>query len=223
MNEVTDQESQVAYYMSHRGVFRTEKATTKLRIVSNASNPTTNGKSLNSNQDNGGMVKEELFPIIFRGACEDVSVGSSYLRNGECALSGNSNFNKLSIDEEDNFPLAAPVLRNVCYVDDTLSGAETKEDVIELQHQLIALFKTAKMKLHKWCGTIPELTSSLQEDHDFSESDETNALGIIWYSRSICLLFSVKLKITDHFTKQKILSTIAGIFDPLGLLGPIVT
>ncbi|GBM36693.1 hypothetical protein AVEN_221961-1 [Araneus ventricosus] len=58
MNEVTDEESQVAYYMPHRGVYRPEKATTKLRTVFNASSPTTKGKSLNSIQCNGGMVKE---------------------------------------------------------------------------------------------------------------------------------------------------------------------
>ncbi|GBM31835.1 hypothetical protein AVEN_56932-1 [Araneus ventricosus] len=66
MNEATDQESEVAYYMPHRGVYRPEKSTTKLRTVFNASSPTTKGKSLNSIQCNGGMVKEELFPIMVR-------------------------------------------------------------------------------------------------------------------------------------------------------------
>ncbi|GBN81557.1 hypothetical protein AVEN_243049-1 [Araneus ventricosus] len=53
MNEVSDQESQVAYCMPHRGVYRPEKATTKFRTVFNASSPTTKGKSLNSIQCNG--------------------------------------------------------------------------------------------------------------------------------------------------------------------------
>ncbi|GBM56839.1 hypothetical protein AVEN_227346-1 [Araneus ventricosus] len=66
MNEVTDEESQVAYHMPHRGVYRPEKATTKLRTVFNASSPTTRGQSLNSIQCNGGMVKEELFLIMVR-------------------------------------------------------------------------------------------------------------------------------------------------------------
>ncbi|GFX71175.1 hypothetical protein TNCV_3649401 [Trichonephila clavipes] len=48
-------------------------------------------------------------------------------------------------------------------MDDILSGSESIEEVIELQHQLIGMFKTAGMHLHKWCGNLPEITSNLQE------------------------------------------------------------
>ncbi|GFW17724.1 integrase catalytic domain-containing protein [Trichonephila clavipes] len=83
------------------------------------------------------------------------------------------------MDEANNFPLAALVVLSDCYMDDILSGSESIEEVIELQHQLIEMFKTAGMHLHKWCGNLPEITSNLQE-YAFLESDETKALGIIW-------------------------------------------
>ncbi|GFW92516.1 integrase_H2C2 domain-containing protein [Trichonephila clavipes] len=86
---------------------------------------------------------------------------------------------QLAMDEANNFPLAAPVALSDCYMDDILSGSESIEEVIELQHQLIEMFKTAGMHLHKWCGNLPEITSNLQE-YAFLESDETKALGIIW-------------------------------------------
>ncbi|GFX24719.1 integrase catalytic domain-containing protein [Trichonephila clavipes] len=70
---------------------------------------------------------------------------------------------QLAMDEANNFPLAAPVVLSDCYMDDILSGSESIEEVIELQHQLIEMFKTAGMHLHKWCGDLPKITSNLQE------------------------------------------------------------
>ncbi|GFT18825.1 integrase catalytic domain-containing protein [Trichonephila clavipes] len=106
-------------------------------------------------------------------------------------------------------------------MDDILSGSESIEEVIELQHQLIEMFKTAGMHLHKWCGNLPEITSNLQ--YAFLESHETKALGIIWNPKLDCFLFRIEQQRPTSFTKRMVLSTIARIFDPLGLLGPIIT
>ncbi|GFW44824.1 integrase catalytic domain-containing protein [Trichonephila clavipes] len=126
------------------------------------------------------------------------------------------------MDEANNFPLAAPVVLSDCYMDDILSGSESIEEVIELQHQLIEMFKTAGMKLHKWCGNLPEITSNLQE-YAFLEYEETKALGMIWNPKLDCFLFRIEQQRPTSFTKRMVLSTIARIFDPLGLLGPIIT
>ncbi|GFV94035.1 integrase catalytic domain-containing protein [Trichonephila clavipes] len=129
---------------------------------------------------------------------------------------------QLAMDEANNFSLAAPAVLSDCYMDDILSGSESIEVVIELQHQLIEMFKTAGMHLHKWCGNLPEITSNLQE-YAFLESDETKALGIIWNPKLDCFLFRIEQQRPTSFTKRMVLSTIARIFDPLGLLGPIIT
>ncbi|GFV62168.1 integrase catalytic domain-containing protein [Trichonephila clavipes] len=129
---------------------------------------------------------------------------------------------QLAMDEANNFPLAAPVVLSDCYMDDILSGSESIEEVIELQHQLIEMFKTAGMHLHKWCGNLPEITSNLQE-YAFLEYEETKALGIIWNPKLDCFLFRIEQQRPTSFTKRMVLSTIARIFDPLGLLGPIIT
>ncbi|GFX86597.1 integrase catalytic domain-containing protein [Trichonephila clavipes] len=129
---------------------------------------------------------------------------------------------QLAMDEANNFPLAAPVVLSDCYMDDILSGSESIEEVIELQHQLKEMFKTAGMHLHKWCGNQPEITSNLQE-YAFLESEETKALGIIWNPKLDCFLFRIEQQRPTSFTKRMVLSTIARIFDPLGLLGPIIT
>ncbi|GFW23313.1 integrase catalytic domain-containing protein [Trichonephila clavipes] len=99
---------------------------------------------------------------------------------------------QLAMDEANNFPLAVPVVMSDCYMDDILPGSESIEEVIELQHQLIEMFKTAGMHLHKWCGNLPEITSNLQE-YAFLES-ETKALGIIWNPKLDCFLFRIESK-----------------------------
>ncbi|GFU53380.1 integrase catalytic domain-containing protein [Trichonephila clavipes] len=126
------------------------------------------------------------------------------------------------MDEANNFSWAAPVVLSDCYMDDILSGSESIEALIELQHQLIEMFKTPGMHLHKWCGNLPEITSNLQE-YAFLESDETKALGLIWNPKLDCFLFRIEQQRSTSFTKIMVLSTIARIFDPLGLFGPIIT
>ncbi|GFU00086.1 integrase catalytic domain-containing protein [Trichonephila clavipes] len=66
------------------------------------------------------------------------------------------------------------------------------------------------------------MTSNLQE-YAFLESDETKTLGIIWNPKLDCFIFRIEQQRLTSFTKRMVLSTIARIFDPLGLLGPIIT
>ncbi|GFV96664.1 DUF1758 domain-containing protein [Trichonephila clavipes] len=129
---------------------------------------------------------------------------------------------QLAMDEANNFPLAVPVVMSDCYMDDILSGSESIEEVIQLQHQLIEMFKTTGMHLHKWCGNLLEMTSNLQE-YAFLESDDTKALGIIWNPKLDSFLFRIEQQRLTSFTKKMVLSIIARLFDPLGLFGPIIT
>ncbi|GBM97377.1 hypothetical protein AVEN_162002-1 [Araneus ventricosus] len=67
MEEVKeDREPEISYYIPHQGIHRPEKSTTKLRVVFDASAPSSNGISLNSLQINGGIVQEDLFAILCR-------------------------------------------------------------------------------------------------------------------------------------------------------------
>ncbi|GFU75694.1 histone-lysine N-methyltransferase SETMAR [Trichonephila clavipes] len=67
---------------------------------------------------------------------------------------------QLSYNEENKFPTAVPVLQSNFYMDNGLCGAETLEEANELQHQLIAILKSAGMELHKMCGNHFELLAA---------------------------------------------------------------
>ncbi|GBM31744.1 hypothetical protein AVEN_45657-1 [Araneus ventricosus] len=66
MEKVNDVKSAsfLCFYLPHHGVFQPEK-TTKLRVVFNASSPTTSGSSLNDHLLKG-IVKEDIFEIMTR-------------------------------------------------------------------------------------------------------------------------------------------------------------
>ncbi|XP_045463791.1 uncharacterized protein LOC123673349 [Harmonia axyridis] len=60
--------------------------------------------------------------------------------------------------------------------------------------------------------------------HLVNESQSTETLGIYWNSTSDCFIYNSQLSLDypNPVTKRNILSTISQIFDPLGLLGPVI-
>ncbi|GBL86826.1 hypothetical protein AVEN_96057-1 [Araneus ventricosus] len=46
---------------------------------------------------------------------------------------------------------------------------------------------------------------------------------MLWDPKVDCLTYEVKIKDKDSFSKREVLSEIARLYDPLGLIGPIIT
>ncbi|GFV78761.1 integrase catalytic domain-containing protein [Trichonephila clavipes] len=128
---------------------------------------------------------------------------------------------QLALDEAGNFPLGSSVVMSDMYIDDVLTGAETLLEAKELKNQLINIFAKGDMVLHKWCGNNTELIE-VSENYDFSDSSEIKVLGVYWNPKHDCFSFRVKIDLHELNTKRDVLSTIARIYDPLGLLGPVV-
>ncbi|GFT08947.1 integrase catalytic domain-containing protein [Trichonephila clavipes] len=140
-------------YMPHHGVYRPEKSTTKLRTVFNASNPSTSGKSLNSIQFNGprrplfhygSLTKAQV--CLYYGYRENVSHdkprANVFAKNSveEGPRGANKNVrvhygtvgapSLATMDEANNFPLAAPVAATwmTYYRDPGLLPEELRDD-----------------------------------------------------------------------------------------------
>ncbi|GFT95204.1 DUF1758 domain-containing protein [Nephila pilipes] len=58
---------------------------------------------------------------------------------------------QLAIDEEDNFRIAANIVRQDVYLDDILTGCSNLKELEILKTELVQLFESAGMSLHKWC------------------------------------------------------------------------
>ncbi|XP_035232515.1 uncharacterized protein LOC118204289, partial [Stegodyphus dumicola] len=134
---------------------------------------------------------------------------------------------QVAYDEMHKYPEAAKAVLSDCYVDDVISGSSNLDSARELKNQLIQLFHSCGMTLHKWNSNSPELLDSPSTSSELSFSSKSDnvvkALGITWNSQKDEFSFKVSIKEKSSYTKRDILSTIARLYDPLGLIGPVIT
>ncbi|XP_043259316.1 uncharacterized protein LOC122401314 [Colletes gigas] len=134
---------------------------------------------------------------------------------------------QLADDEGHKFPLAAISLKNDFYVDDLLSGANTIQEALELKRQVTQILKLGGFELHKWASNKSEVIARANNDEAQAiclNTESRKLLGIHWDSIGDAITYSVKpFAAKKHSTKRTILSQIAQLFDPLGLLGPVIT
>lgn len=135
---------------------------------------------------------------------------------------------KLADDEHRAFPRAAEVLKSHMYMDDLLSGAESIDEARAIRDELIALLARGGFAIRQWAANDENIindlpTSMLRVNFAFDKDISVKTLGLIWYARGDEIHYEAHLvEVTQRLTKRNILSEIAKIFDPLGLLGPIV-
>ncbi|KAF8766807.1 hypothetical protein HNY73_019835 [Argiope bruennichi] len=103
-----------------------------------------------------------------------------------------------------------------------LCGASSLEEAKELKSQLSGILAKGGMQLHKWSSSHLELASNIDGGYDFENLIETKTLGVSWKSLEDCFVFRVAVDLKNSYNKRCVISTIARLFDPLGLLGPVV-
>ncbi|GFQ73985.1 integrase catalytic domain-containing protein [Trichonephila clavata] len=80
------------------------------------------------------------------------------------------------------------------------------------------------MNLHKWCTNVPQFNEQdiFPFDRNSEQINTVKTLGLLWNSVSDTFTYKVSVSKTPRFTKRDVLSQIARIYDPLGLLGPVI-
>lgn len=138
--------------------------------------------------------------------------------------------NQLAVDDGDLFPLAAPVVKEDFYVDDALTGANTIGELVEKNRQLTCLLERGGFLLRKWSANHPEILQHVPEELketttelELDSSTTIKTLGLLWFPSDDQLGFKVpNLPSLTKVTKRIALSEMSQLFDPLGLVGPIV-
>ncbi|CAK9834538.1 hypothetical protein ANTRET_LOCUS11054 [Anthophora retusa] len=134
---------------------------------------------------------------------------------------------QLADEEAHAYPLAANAIKNDFYMDDLMTGANSIADALKLRNQLIEILQRGGMNLRQWASNEPSLLKGLQErtceDHLCLDPQSVKkALGIYWHPREDTIGYKITTENKPQNTKRLILSKIAQLFDPLGLLGPII-
>ena len=131
---------------------------------------------------------------------------------------------------ESRYPESVPEVRKSLYVDDLISGAPTTEETKELKRDAIEIFDDAKFKLHKWHSNIAELESdSVESEPTFakqqlkgsSTSLDSKLLGLPWDKVKDRLRVDFPT-IPAVLTKRGVLAYLAKVYDPLGLVSPVL-
>lgn len=135
---------------------------------------------------------------------------------------------QLADDEGKSFPLAAEAIRKNTYVDDILAGADTLQEATELRDQLFNLLKAGGFNLRQCASNSPELLQDLPDctiNLQLLGGDDATlkTLGVYWDSATDSIIYTVNpITTRERITMRTIASDIARIYDPLGLVNPVI-
>lgn len=127
---------------------------------------------------------------------------------------------------------AVRAIQNNLYIDDYLDSARTTSEAIARARDVQDILGKGDVHLTKWISNCKELMEALcgdsslltfaEEYHLGEDTIDAKVLGIRWRPHDDVLVFHVDLGETV-FTRCGLLSKMAKIYDPLGLLSPVVT
>lgn len=126
-----------------------------------------------------------------------------------------------TIEKDD--PDLAETIRKSFYVDDCLKSADTVQEALSLKTRLTKTFAEYGLNLRKWNSNASELLTEEMVDVKTHPEGHCTALGMQWNTKFDELSYKLTLKKdVPTITKRTVLSDIASLFDPLGLLAPII-
>lgn len=137
----------------------------------------------------------------------------------------------LAKENESLFPLGSQFIMRDFYVDDGVTSIADVDEAIQLAKEAQRLCAMGGLRLHKFvCNNAKVLESIAPSeratevkalDLAFSDSSLERALGIHWHIESDSFRFHARLKDQPE-TRRGILSTVASLYDPLGLIAPFL-
>ncbi|XP_063918637.1 uncharacterized protein LOC135134000 [Zophobas morio] len=135
---------------------------------------------------------------------------------------------ELAYEASADYPQAAKTILNSFYMDDLLVGVDNVDEGIKLRDDLNNILKGGGFELYKWASNETKLLPNQDSENNtavvrLDSNFETKALGLTWNCQRDLFKYQLAaIKLPKVATKRNVLSIIAKIFDPLGLLSPML-
>ena len=132
---------------------------------------------------------------------------------------------------EQNYPESVAELRNDLYVDDVISGGTCEPEVTKVKEEAKKIFHQGGFTLHKWHCSVASLEEPENNDSEQTyakeslgtKTGEAKILGLKWNKLKDTLAVDfTNCKATQEYTKRGILRAMAKVYDPLGLVSPVM-
>lgn len=140
---------------------------------------------------------------------------------------------QLAEDYRKIYPLTyEPVMRGL-FVDDLFGGAGDVSTALKTQRQLIELFREGGFHLRKWVSNAEQLLTSVPKEDleltlplSLNQGNPVKTLGLFWDPSTdefhFRFSFDLDQVLMEPTTMRHVLATIARLFDPLGLICPVI-
>ncbi|XP_036329825.1 uncharacterized protein LOC118741965 [Rhagoletis pomonella] len=128
----------------------------------------------------------------------------------------------------EKFPYGANKVLSDFYMDDVISGADSDEQLQQIYSEVSEILSSAGFELRKWYSNNSEFLKKVPSDDQekplrMNDAEIIKTLGIIWEPTSDVFRYDwPELKMDKPVTKRIVLAEIASLFDPLGLINPII-
>ena len=117
-------------------------------------------------------------------------------------------------------PIANEIV-NSKYMDNIFFGARETSEAVKKYQEIKHLFQPDGMTIREFQSNSLEFLESIPTA-DWDPSVSPKFLGIKWDTKRDIFEFSMpKVALTENITKRDVLSSLAHLFDPLGILEPI--
>ena len=126
-------------------------------------------------------------------------------------------------------------LRNGFYVDDLITGADSREDSYQLYERANTIMSEGGFRLRKWKSSDLEVRSCMKEELTNGKKyvkepvkckeESDMVLGLKWYPHEDMFAVHLARKNDDSpetVTKRNILRRTASLYDPLGIVSPVL-
>ena len=154
---------------------------------------------------------------------------TSHLFGGVWCASSSTYALRRTVQDFSCTDLARDTVLRSFYVDDMLRSANTKAEASEAIYHTKDVLSKGGFRLTKFVANDPELLSNMNEADvtqkiwDITPDYLSKALGIGWDVNHDEFLYTFRGASTSgNLTKRSILSRVASMYDPLGLVAPIV-